>query len=90
MTDGEILAEHIQDNLDNQDGDAVDDDNDQPLQPISSKQARFHVAELSYFLLARDINDSVFSVLVCPKNVIGRALVDQFKQSKITDFCNTS
>lgn len=89
MTDDDILAEHIQDNFENQDDDA-DDDNDQPPQSISFKQARSHIAELSYFLSARDIDDSVFSALVYIENVMDRARVDQLNQSKITDYFNTS
>lgn len=48
ITNDEIFAQHIRNNLDSQDDDE-DNDNYQPPQLISLKQARSHIAELSYF-----------------------------------------
>lgn len=64
MTDDEILAQNIHNDLSNQ-----DDDN--PFsQLISFKQTRSPIVELSHFLSTRDVDVSVFTALVCIDNVI--------------------
>lgn len=80
LTDAEIL-ESTTDN-----SDIEDNEEEEPTQSISAKEARKMVKSMRYFLERREIGDDVFTALVTIENALDQSRRESLMQKKITDY----